>query len=215
MESHLEARLWNDVFTEAQKKLGIKHGTIKVTVLIETILASFEMDEILFELKDHIVGLNCGRWDYIFSYIKKFKNFKDFLLPDRSIVKMTSHFLRSYSLLLIKTCHLRGAHAMGGMAAQIPIKGDEALNQKAMDAVKQDKLREANDGHDGTWVAHPDLVEVAMRVFDENMPTKNQIHVKREDVKVTAADLLKVPEGTITLTGLRNNIDVGIQTIKF
>ncbi len=163
MESHLEARLWNDVFTEAQKKLGIKHGTIKATVLIETILASFEMDEILFELKDHIVGLNCGRWDYIFSYIKKFKNFKDFLLPDRSIVKMTSHFLRSYSLLLIKTCHRRGAHAMGGMAAQIPIKDNEALNQKAMDAVKQDKLREANDGHDGTWVAHPGLVKKGVK----------------------------------------------------
>jgi malate synthase len=211
MESHLEARLWNDVFTEAQKKLGIKHGTIKATVLIETILASFEMDEILFELKDHIVGLNCGRWDYIFSYIKKFKNFKDFLLPDRSIVKMTSHFLRSYSLLLIKTCHRRGAHAMGGMAAQIPIKDNEALNQKAMDAVKQDKLREANDGHDGTWVAHPGLVKIAKDVFDEKMPQANQVNKVPGDTKIEAKDLLLAEKGDITEEGLRKNISVGIQ----
>ena len=211
MESHLEARLWNDVFTEAQKKLGIKHGTIKVTVLIETILASFEMDEILFELKDHIVGLNCGRWDYIFSYIKKFKNFKDFLLPDRSIVKMTSHFLRSYSLLLIKTCHRRGAHAMGGMAAQIPIKDNEALNQKAMDAVKQDKLREANDGHDGTWVAHPGLVKIAKDIFDEKMPQANQVNKVPSDTKIEAKDLLLAEKGDITEEGLRKNISVGIQ----
>jgi malate synthase len=211
MESHLEARLWNDVFTEAQKKLEIKHGTIKVTVLIETILASFEMDEILFELKDHIVGLNCGRWDYIFSYIKKFKNFKDFLLPDRSIVKMTSHFLRSYSLLLIKTCHRRGAHAMGGMAAQIPIKDNEALNQKAMDAVKQDKLREANDGHDGTWVAHPGLVKIAKDVFDEKMPQANQVNKVPSDTKIEAKDLLLAEKGDITEEGLRKNISVGIQ----
>lgn len=211
MESHLEARLWNEVFTEAQKKLGIKHGTIKVTVLIETILASFEMDEILFELKDHIVGLNCGRWDYIFSYIKKFKNFKDFLLPDRSIVKMTSHFLRSYSLLLIKTCHHRGAHAMGGMAAQIPIKDNEALNQKAMDAVKQDKLREANDGHDGTWVAHPGLVKIAKDIFDEKMPQANQVNKVASDTKIEAKDLLLAEKGDITEEGLRKNISVGIQ----
>jgi len=211
MESHLEARLWNSVFTEAQKKLGIPHGTIKVTVLIETILASFEMDEILFELKDHIVGLNCGRWDYIFSYIKKFKNFKDFLLPDRSIVKMTSHFLRSYSLLLIKTCHRRGAHAMGGMAAQIPIKDNEALNQKAMEAVKQDKLREANDGHDGTWVAHPGLVKIAKDIFDEKMPQPNQVNKIPSNVKIEANDLLVAEKGDITEEGLRKNISVGIQ----
>ncbi|NCU51832.1 MAG: malate synthase [Candidatus Fonsibacter ubiquis] len=181
MESHLEARLWNDVFTEAQKKLGIK------------------------------VGLNCGRWDYIFSYIKKFKNFKDFLLPDRSIVKMTSHFLRSYSLLLIKTCHRRGAHAMGGMAAQIPIKDNEALNQKAMDAVKQDKLREANDGHDGTWVAHPGLVKIAKDVFDEKMPQPNQVNKIPSNIKIEANDLLLAEKGDITEDGLRKNISVGIQ----
>ncbi len=211
MESHLEARLWNDVFTDAQKKLGIKHGTIKVTVLIETILASFEMDEILFELKDHIVGLNCGRWDYIFSYIKKFKNFKDFLLPDRSSLKMTSHFLRSYDLLLIKTCHRRGAHAMGGMAAQIPIKNNEALNQKAMEAVKLDKLRESNDGHDGTWVAHPDLVKIAKDIFDQKMPQANQISKVLSDIKIEAKDLLLAEKGDITEEGVRKNISVGIQ----
>ncbi len=211
MESHLEARLWNDVFTDAQKKLGIKHGTIKVTVLIETILASFEMDEILFELKDHIVGLNCGRWDYIFSYIKKFKNFKDFLLPDRSSLKMTSHFLRSYDLLLIKTCHRRGAHAMGGMAAHIPIKNNEALNQKAMEAVKLDKLRESNDGHDGTWVAHPDLVKIAKDIFDQKMPQANQISKVLSDIKIEAKDLLLAEKGDITEEGVRKNISVGIQ----
>ena len=211
MEGHLEARLWNDVFIEGQKKLGIKQGTIKATVLIETILASFEMDEILFELKDHIVGLNSGRWDYIFSYIKKFKNFKDFLLPDRSILKMTSHFLRSYSLLLIKTCHRRGAHAMGGMAAQIPIKDNEALNQKAMDAVKQDKLREANDGYDGTWVAHPGLVKIAKDIFNEKMPKANQVDKVLNNVKIEAHDLLLAEKGDITEEGLRINISVGIQ----
>ncbi len=211
MESHLEARLWNDVFTEAQKLLGIKHGTIKTTILIETILASFEMDEILYELKDHIVGLNCGRWDYIFSYIKKFKNFKDFLLPDRSIVKMTSHFLSSYSLLLIKTCHRRGAHAMGGMAAQIPIKDNEELNQKAMEAVKQDKLREATNGHDGTWVAHPGLVKIAKDIFDKIMPQPNQINKIPTGTTITEKDLLVPEKGDITEEGVRKNISVGIQ----
>jgi len=214
MESHLEARLWNEIFVEAQKKLGIQNGTIKATVLIETILASFEMDEILYELKDHIVGLNCGRWDYIFSYIKKFKNFKDFLLPDRSVVKMTSHFLRSYSLLLIKTCHKRGAHAIGGMAAQIPIKDNPDLNRKAMDAVRQDKLREATDGHDGTWVAHPGLVKIAKDIFDQKMPSANQINKISSEVNVSANDLLKPETGAITEDGLRKNISVGIQYLE-
>ncbi|NKB58249.1 MAG: malate synthase A [Alphaproteobacteria bacterium] len=214
LESHLEARLWNDVFVFAQEALGIPQGTIKATVLIETIMAAFEMDEILYELRDHMAGLNCGRWDYIFSYIKKFRNRPDFVLPDRSQVTMTSHFLRSYSLLLIKTCHRRGAHAMGGMAAQIPIKGDEAANAEALAKVHADKEREANDGHDGTWVAHPGLVPVAKAVFDEKMPEANQIARARQDVNITQADLLKVAEGTITEDGLRNNLNVGIQYVE-
>jgi len=211
LESHLEARLWNEVFAFAEDRLGLRHGTIKVTVLIETILAAFEMDEILWELKDYIVGLNCGRWDYIFSFIKKFSHRPDFVLPDRAQVTMTTHFLRSYSQLVIRTCHRRGAFAMGGMAAQIPIKGDEAANEAAIGKVRADKEREAGDGHDGTWVAHPGLVPVAREVFDRLMPTPNNLHRLREDVAVTAADLLQVPQGAITEGGLRNNIDVSIR----
>lgn len=210
LESHLEARLWNDIFNLAQDEVGLPRGTIKATVLIETILASFELDEILYELKDHCVGLNCGRWDYIFSFIKKFRNRPDHVLPDRSLVTMTSHFLRSYSLLVIQTCHKRGAFAMGGMAAQIPIKNDPAANEAALAKVRADKEREANDGHDGTWVAHPGLVPIAMEVFNAKMPTPNQLHVLRDDVKITAADLLKVPEGPITEAGLRTNVNVGL-----
>lgn len=214
LESHLEARLWNDVFVFAQATLGIPQGSIKATVLIETIMAAFEMDEILYELRNHMAGLNCGRWDYIFSYIKKFRNRPDFVLPDRGQVTMTSQFLRSYSLLLIKTCHRRGAHAMGGMAAQIPIRGDEKANEEALAKVRADKEREANDGHDGTWVAHPGLVPIARDVFDEKMPEANQIARARQDVHVTQADLLKVAGGAITEDGLRNNLNVGIQYVE-
>ncbi len=214
LESHLEARLWNDIFVMAQNELGIPQGTIKATVLIETILATFEMDEILYELREHSAGLNCGRWDYIFSTIKKFRNIPDFILPDRAQVTMTTHFMRSYSLLLIKTCHRRNVHAMGGMAAQIPIKNDPVANEEALERVRADKRREAADGHDGTWVAHPGLVPVAMAEFDVVMKTPNQIDRKREDVQVTAADLLAVPEGTITEGGLRNNISVSLQYLE-
>ncbi|WP_119420296.1 malate synthase A [Desertibaculum subflavum] len=210
MESHLEARLWNDVFVEAQGRLGIPRGTIKATVLIETILATFEMDEILYELRDHSAGLNCGRWDYIFSFIKKFAEAPWAVMPDRAQVTMTTHFLRSYSQLVIKTCHRRNVHAMGGMAAQIPIKDDTAANDAAMEKVRADKKREAGDGHDGTWVAHPGLVAIAKAEFDAVMKTPNQLAKKREDVKVTPADLIKVPEGQITEAGLRQNINVGI-----
>lgn len=210
MESHLEARLWNDVFVWAQERLGVPQGTIKATVLIETILAAFEMDEILYELRDHMAGLNCGRWDYIFSYIKKFRKKPEFVLPDRAQVTMTTHFLRSYSQLLIKTCHRRNAHAMGGMAAQIPIRNDEKANEEALAKVRADKEREANDGHDGTWVAHPGLVPIAKEVFDKAMPGPNQVARKRQDVNVTAADLLKVAEGTISEAGLRTNLNVGV-----
>jgi malate synthase len=210
MESHLEARLWNDVFVHAQKALGIPNGSIKATVLIETILASFEMDEILYELRDHSSGLNCGRWDYIFSFIKKFRLQSWAVLPDRAQVTMTTHFLRSYSQLVIKTCHRRRVHAMGGMAAQIPIRDDPAASKAAIDKVVADKEREAADGHDGTWVAHPGLVPVAKAVFDKAMPEANQIARQRQDVNVTAADLLQVPAGTITEAGLRTNINVGL-----
>ncbi|MCA9970934.1 MAG: malate synthase A [Anaerolineales bacterium] len=210
LEGHLEARLWNDVFNQAQDALGIPRGTIRATVLIENILASFEMDEILWELKAHSAGLNCGRWDYIFSIIRKFRNFPDFVMPDRAQVTMTTHMMRAYSLLTIKTCHRRGIHAMGGMAAQIPIKRDPAANEAALEKVRLDKEREARDGHDGTWVAHPGLVGIAKAEFDKYMPTPNQIDRQREDVQVTAADLLTVPDGTITEAGLRTNIDVGI-----
>lgn len=214
LESHLEARLWNDVFKHAQIALGLAQGTIKATVLIETILAAFEMDEILYELRDHIVGLNCGRWDYIFSFIKKFRNRPDLILPDRALVTMTTHFLRSYSLLLIKTCHRRGAHAMGGMAAQIPIKNDPAANEQAMQKVRADKLREARDGHDGTWVAHPGLVPIAKEIFDAEMPGRNQLGVLHEDLSITARDLLLPPEGPITEAGLTTNVAVGLRYVE-
>ena len=214
LESHLEARLWNDVFVLAQRELGIPQGTIKATVLIETILAAFEMDEILYELREHSAGLNCGRWDYIFSVIKKFRNIPEFIMPDRAQVTMTTHFMRSYSLLTIKTCHRRNAHAIGGMAAQIPIKNDAKANEEALARVRADKRREVTDGHDGTWVAHPGLVAIAMEEFDAVMKGPNQIDKKREDVHATAADLLKVPDGTITEAGLRNNISVGIQYLE-
>ena len=214
MESYLEARLWNDVFVRAQELLGVPRGTIRATVLIETILASFQMDEILYELREHMAGLNCGRWDYIFSFIKRLHKNPAYILPDRALVTMTSHFMHSYSLLAIKTCHRRGAHAMGGMAAQIPIKNDPEANEAAMAKVRADKEREAKDGHDGTWVAHPGLVALAMEQFDKYMPTPNQIHVLREDVNITAVDLLRVPEGAITEAGLRTNISVGIQYME-
>jgi malate synthase len=211
LESHLEARLWNDIFVQAQEALDISHGTIKATVLIETILATFEMDEILYELREHSAGLNCGRWDYIFSAIKKFRHLPQYIFPDRAQVTMTTHFMRSYSLLTIKICHHRNAPAIGGMAAQIPIKNNPAANEEALERVRADKRREASDGHDGTWVAHPGLVPIALTEFDAIMKTPNQIARKREDVHVTAADLLQVPEGTITEGGLRNNISVSLQ----
>ncbi len=214
IESHLEARLWNDVFLLAQEQLGIPRGTIRATVLIETILAAFEMDEILYELREHSAGLNCGRWDYIFSAIKKRRNDPSFILPDRALVTMTTHFMRSYSLLLIQTCHKRGAHAMGGMAAYIPVRTDPKANELALQKVREDKEREAGDGHDGTWVAHPGLVATAREAFDAVMPQPNQIDRKREDVQVTAADLLAVPEGPITEAGLRTNISVGVQYLE-
>jgi malate synthase len=211
LESHLEARLWNDVFCFAQDELGIPRGSIRATVLIETILASFEMDEILYELRDHSAGLNCGRWDYIFSFIKKFSSRPDFMLPDRSLVTMERQFLASYVELLIQTCHRRGIHAMGGMAAQIPIRNNDAANDQALEKVRKDKLREVKAGHDGTWVAHPGLVPLAREIFDTNMPELNQINKARTDRPVSAQDLLAVPEGDITEPGLRWNIDVGLQ----
>jgi malate synthase len=214
MESHLEARLWNDVFNFAQDRLGIPRGTIRATVLIETILGAFEMDEILYELRDHSSGLNCGRWDYIFSFIKKFRNRPDFVLPDRSTLTMDKHFLKSYVDLLIHTCHRRGIHAMGGMAAQIPIKNDPAANEQAIEKVRQDKPREVRAGHDGTWVAHPGLVPVAKQVFDTHMKEANQIGRPLENVHITAKDLLAVTEGKITEPGLKWNIDVGLQYLE-
>ncbi len=214
IESHLEARLWNEIFVMAQRELGVPQGTIKSTVLIETVLAAFEMDEILYELREHCVGLNIGRWDYIFSCIKKFRSNKDFCLADRSEVTMTAPFMRAYALLLIKTCHKRKAFAMGGMAAQIPIKDDAAANDAALAKVRVDKEREAVDGCDGTWVAHPGLVGIAKEIFDKHMPAANQVSRQRPDVKVTAKDLLDFkPEAPITEAGLRNNISVGIQYI--
>jgi malate synthase len=215
LEHYLEARLWNDVFVRAQEQLGIPQGSIKATVLIEHILASFQMAEILYELRHHSAGLNCGRWDYIFSYIKKFANRVDCLVPDRAQVTMTTPFMRAYSLACIQECHRRGAHAMGGMAAYIPIKADPLANEHALAQVREDKRREANDGHDGTWVAHPGLVEVAREEFDAVLGDKpNQIERQREDVVVSAAQLLEPPRGTITETGLRTNIRVGIQYLE-
>jgi malate synthase len=215
IESHFEARLWNDVFVMAQEALGLPRGTIKATVLIETILAAFEMDEILHELREHSAGLNAGRWDYIFSCIKKLRSNRDFCLADRALVTMTTHFMRSYAELLVKTCHRRGVHAMGGMAAQIPVKNDPAANAAAFAKVKDDKEREARYGHDGTWVAHPGLVEVAKDAFDRLMPEPNQIaRTPRSDVSVTAADLLRFePERPITEAGLRLNLNVAMQYI--
>jgi len=210
MESHLEARLWNDVFTQAQSALGIPHGSIKVTVLIETILAAFEMDEILYELREHSAGLNCGRWDYIFSFIKKFANNPDSILPDRAQVTMTTHFMRSYSKLAIKTCHRRNVHAMGGMSAYIPVKSDPVANDKAIAQVRADKEREASDGHDGTWVAHPGLVPIALEVFDRLMPSSNQISKQLLDYDPVPKDLLTVPEGQITEAGVKQNVAVGL-----
>jgi malate synthase len=211
MESHLEARLWNDVFNLAQDEVGVPRGTIKATVLIETILAAFEMDEILYELREHSAGLNAGRWDYIFSCIKKFRNHAEFIYPDRGLVTMTTHFLRSYAQLLIKTCHRRNIHAIGGMAAQIPVR-DPKANEEALAKVRADKERESGDGHDGTWVAHPGLVQVAREPFARVLGERpHQIDRKREDVHVTAQDLLDVPEGPITEVGLRLNVSVGVQ----
>jgi malate synthase len=214
LESHQEARLWNDVFLFAQDALGIPRGSIKATVLIETILAAFEMEEILYELREHSGGLNAGRWDYIFSIIKKFRNRPGFVLPDRAQVTMTVPFMRAYTELLVKTCHRRGAHAIGGMAAFIPSRRNPQINEVALAKVREDKLRESGDGFDGTWVAHPDLVPVATEVFDAVLGERpNQVSRLREDVQVTAADLLNftVPGGTITEGGLRNNISVALQ----
>lgn len=213
MESHLEARLWNDVFVFAQNELGVPQGTIKATVLIETILAAFEEDEILYELREHSAGLNCGRWDYIFSYIKRLRNLPEMIVPDRAQVTMTVPFMRSYTLNTVKTCHRRNAPAIGGMAANIPVKNDPQANEEAFGKVREDKKREAMDGHDGTWVAHPGLVPVAKEEFDRYMPESNQINKKREDVNVAAEDLLMIPAGTITEGGLRTNISVGVQYI--
>jgi len=214
LEGHREARLWSEVFMLAQQELSLAPGTIKATVLIETITAAFEMHEILYELREHSAGLNCGRWDYIFSYIKRLRGHPDRILPDRALVTMTVPFMRAYSLLLIQTCHQRGAHAMGGMAAQIPVRGDEAANDAAFAKVREDKDREVADGHDGTWVAHPGLVETALAAFDARMPEPNQIDQKREDVLVTADQMLAAPEGPITESGLRTNINVGVRYIE-
>jgi malate synthase len=211
LESHLEARLWNDVFNLAQDELGIPRGTIRATVLIETLPAAFEMDEILYELREHSAGLNCGRWDYIFSFIKTFRARPDCVLPDRARVTMERRFLDSYVKLLIRTCHRRNVHAMGGMAAQIPIKNDSEANERALQQVREDKLREVKAGHDGTWVAHPALVPLAKEIFDAHMRAPHQIGRKRADVSVGRDDLVAVPDGDITETGLRHNIDVAIQ----
>ena len=214
LESHLEARLWNDVFNFAQDELGIPRGTIRATVLIETILAAFEMDEILYELREHSAGLNCGRWDYIFSFIKKFRNRPDFVLPDRAQVTMERHFLNSYVELLIQTCHRRGIHAMGGMAAQIPIKNDPAANEKALEKVRQDKLREVRAGHDGTWVAHPGLVPIAKKIFDEHMKEPTRFPAAATTCTSRLRTCFRWSTGEITADGLRWNIDVGLQYLE-
>jgi malate synthase len=214
MESHLEARLWNDVFVHAQAAVGVPRGSIRATSLIETILGAFEAEEILYELREHASGLNCGRWDYIFSCIKKLRAREGYIFPDRTQVTMTAPFMRAYCLLVIKVCHRRGAHAIGGMAAQIPIKNNPAANDEALAKVLADKEREATDGHDGTWVAHPGLVPVALKAFDKHMPGPNQVDRQRDDVNVTAADLLAAPTGTITDAGIRTNLSVGIQYLE-
>ncbi len=214
MESHLEARLWNEIFLASEEELGLPRGIIKATVLIETILASFEMDEILYELREHCAGLNCGRCDYIFSFIKKFSLRNDFVLPDRSQVTMDKTFLSAYVDLLIRTCHKRGAHAIGGMSAFIPIKNDGVANSRAVDKVKQDKQRDVRAGHDGTWVAHPGLVPIAKDVFDKEMTGPNQIHRLKESAILSSKELLAVPTGQITEMGIRTNISVGIQYLE-
>jgi len=215
MESHHEAHLWNDVFVFAQEYVNIPNGTIRATVLIETIAAAFEMDEILYELRDHSAGLNCGRWDYIFSFIKKFRNHSEFMLPERGGVTMQQPFLRSYVELLIHTCHKRGIHAMGGMAAQIPIRNNPAANEEAMERVRQDKLREVRAGHDGTWVAHPGLVPVAKAIFDEHMKGPNQIHPPATQTSaITERGLVEVPKGPLTEAGFVRNIDVALRYIE-
>ncbi|MFQ5690250.1 MAG: malate synthase A [Gemmatimonadota bacterium] len=214
LESHLEARIWNEVFIDAQEALGIPRGTIRATVLIETLPAAFEMDEILYELREHSTGLNCGRWDYIFSFIKFVRDDPEGVFPDRSQVTMVQPCMRAYTLLAIKTCHRRGAHAMGGMAAQIPIKNDPEANQEALDRVRADKEREAADGHDGTWVAHPGLVQLAREVFEAHLAGPHQIERLRDDVEVSEGDLLRIPTGTITEDGLRLNIRVGIRYVE-
>ena len=209
LEHYLEARWWNDVFTFAEEYLEVSNGTFKATVLVETITASFQLDEIIYELKDHIVGLNCGRWDYIFSYIKKFRNHPNFVVPNRDQVTMTTPFMDAYSKLVIQRCHKRGILAIGGMAAQIPIKNNDKANAAALEKVRIDKEREVKNGHDGTWVAHPALVEVAMTEFNKHMPTPNQLHVTRDDINITEQDLVEVPKGTVTEAGIRKNINVG------
>lgn len=214
LEHYTEARWWNSVFCFAQDYLRLPVGTIKATVLVETITATFQLHEILWELKEHSAGLNCGRWDYIFSFIKKFKNIPGYIFPERGQVTMTVPFMRAYTQLVIQTCHRRGIHAIGGMAAQIPIRNNEEANQSALEKVKADKVREVKDGHDGTWVAHPGLVPIATEVFDAFMKTPNQIHKKREDFSTTAGELLALPKGTITETGFRMNINVGILYIE-
>jgi malate synthase len=214
LENHLEARLWNEVFTMAQDELGIPKGSIRATVLIENILAAFEMHEILYELRDHSAGLSCGRWDYVFSFVKRFRYQLDFLLPDRGRITMLAHFLKSYSALLIQTCHRHGAHAIGGTTNQLPVAGDPYAYEEAFTKVRLDKEREVADGHDGTWVNHTGLVATAKLVFDEKMPSPNQIQRKREDASITAADLLTVPKGEITENGIRLNIDVALRYIE-
>ena len=210
LEHYTEARWWDEVFNFAQHYMGLSRGTFKATVLIETITASYQLDEIIYELKNHIVGLNCGRWDYIFSYIKKFRNHGQFILPNRDQVGMTTPFMDAYSRLVIQRCHKRGILAIGGMAAQIPIKDDQKANAAALEKVRADKEREAINGHDGTWVAHPGLVSIAMKEFDTHMPQPNQMERLREDDVITEADLIAIPEGTITEVGIRKNINVGI-----
>ena len=212
IEDHLEARLWADIFKHTEQTMGFRRGRIKATVLLETLPAAFQMNEILWELRDHSAGLNCGRWDYIFSYIKTFRNHPNRITPDRSQIGMSSHFMKSYSELVIQTCHRRGTHAMGGMAAQIPIKGDEEANFAAMDKVRTDKLREVMAGHDGTWVAHPGLVPLAMGVFNDKMTEANQINLETS-YSCSKDDLLMAPEGNISMEGLKQNIDVGIRYI--
>jgi malate synthase len=214
LESHLEARIWNQVFEHAQEALGLPRGSIKATVLIETLPAAFEMDEILYELREHSAGLNCGRWDYIFSFIKTQRHAPAAVMPDRSQVTMEQPCMRAYTQLAVRTCHRRGAHAVGGMAAQIPIKNDAEASERALEKVRADKRREVGDGHDGTWVAHPGLVPIAREIFAAGMSGPNQLHRLREDVRVTSADLLQVPTGTRTEAGLRHNVRVGVQYLE-